>query len=607
MDNSDMPLDPPAMELDEPVDARWVPSQTSHPELQALIKQAEQDKLSKFLSPHSTSLTQSHPGRPAIPSTAEPLWTHTLLSTTSTLWSSTSTAPSSTSRTPSLFVDTSSSLLEPSSSDPSSSSSSSRRIKPYPAHVHRQPHSASINQARRLSSKQEVFAKRPRSSSHSTLSAATESSRTKGTKTLADREQDPSAAAFLALLRDVSRQMDENARKKQKLAVDKVKERDQLQNRDGRGDNPRPSLVQYSGTVPKQDKGKGKEDRRISRSVSSLGMPYDLPFNDSTSISNSFLGTISQPTEMRGGKTSNTSRNVDTSQGHSGQSILMDTTSPRSRNLTRVSSMDPNVPSRHTLISDSRNLTGTSSSSTIPLISYPADTAPLMVNLTSDDGNITCVQGPVQGAGRSDSREYKTHGTMSADESFMAIDLDINSGCNTDTDVDMDIPVADPNESSRSKADNAKPPSTTQQQSSNGQGRWVPHRRPQLGMRRAAVLPSNTQCNATHSPPSQYSIPSQLPKSTTVPRFKPPLLSTPAVQKAPAQKASAGNAFTRPQVGSVASGARDTQDTSRCQEGHARRQSEMSRLSSDTDPDSSFDVSFDLDMDVLEEAMRPYD
>ena len=47
MDGMDMPLDLHTVEPDEPDGARWVPSQSTHPELQALIKQAEQDKLSK--------------------------------------------------------------------------------------------------------------------------------------------------------------------------------------------------------------------------------------------------------------------------------------------------------------------------------------------------------------------------------------------------------------------------------------------------------------------------------------------------------------------------------------------------------------------------------
>lgn len=269
--------------------------------------------------------------------------------------------------------------------------------------------------------------------------------------------------------------------------------------------------------------------------------------------------------------------------------------------------MDPNVPSRQAPITDSRDLTRTPSSSTISLDPYRAETAPLVVDLTLDDVQLAGIQGSLQGVGKNTSREHGTHAAASADESFMAVESDISFGRSTDTDVDMDISIHR-KALSRSGADIAILPSTTQQQLSTGQGRPIPPHRPQLGMRRPAVLSSNIQRNSPHPHPSQYSISSHVPKGTTVPRFKPPLLSTPAAQKASAQKVSAESTFTRPRVGGVASGVgRDTQDVSRRQEGHARRQREMPRSSSETDPDSSFDISFDLDMDVLEEAMRPYD
>ena len=459
---------------------------------------------------------------------------------------------------------------------------------------------------KRSGSKQELLSKRPRSSSHSVFDAAKDNGNAKGTKTLADREQDPDAAVFLALLRDVSKQLDENARKKQRVAAEKVKEREQMQSKGGQGGDQRSTILQHSSAVPKQDKGKGKEDASVIQSASNPSTPYDVLFNDSTSTSNSMLDAFSQPTVSTGSKASNLWPNIDISQRHSGQSIITETTS-RSRNLTRVSSMDPNVPSRQAPITDSRDLTRTPSSSTISLDPYRAETAPLVVDLTLDDVQLAGIQGSLQGVGKNTSREHGTHAAASADESFMAVESDISFGRSTDTDVDMDISIHR-KALSRSGADIAILPSTTQQQLSTGQGRPIPPHRPQLGMRRPAVLSSNIQRNSPHPHPSQYSISSHVPKGTTVPRFKPPLLSTPAAQKASAQKVSAESTFTRPRVGGVASGVgRDTQDVSRRQEGHARRQREMPRSSSETDPDSSFDISFDLDMDVLEEAMRPYD
>lgn len=263
------------------------------------------------------------------------------------------------------------------------------------------------------------------------------------------------------------------------------------------------------------------------------------------------------------------------------------------RSLTRVSSMDPNT-SRQAPITDSRNLSRASSSATISLTPYRAETAPSVIDLTQDDANLKNAQEPLESVGRNTSRGHGPHVEASPDESFMLVDSDTNSGCNTDIDVDMDTSIH-PKGFSCPDVDTTKPPSTTQQQLSTGQGRPGPPRRPQLGMRRPPLLSSNTQRNPAQPHPSQYSIPSHVPKGTTVPRFKPPLLGT-SGQKVPAQKVSAGSGLPRPRLGGG-----DTQDR------YARRQNEMTRLTSDTDPDSSFDISFDLDMDVLEEAMRPYD
>ncbi|KIJ11157.1 hypothetical protein PAXINDRAFT_171853, partial [Paxillus involutus ATCC 200175] len=184
---------------------RWVASQSPNPALQALMKEAEREKRS----------------RPATPVSVEPLsWTRSLAYTSPAASSSTSTTSSlnnnNTTRTsslPSLSIGrasmSSSSPFHADSPDPLTS----RRVKP--SCTQRKPLSASTssaNQAVRSS-----MSSRLRSSSHSTSVSSSKASTSKGR--YKHSEDEPEAVAFLALLRDVSRQVDENSRKKQRLAA----------------------------------------------------------------------------------------------------------------------------------------------------------------------------------------------------------------------------------------------------------------------------------------------------------------------------------------------------------------------------------------------------
>ena len=163
-------------------------------------------------------------------------------------------------------------------------SSSARRVKPYSAHAHRKPLSVSVNHvvhSKRSGLKQEPLSKRPRSSSHSISHVVKESHDGGGTKTLADREQHPDAAAFLALVRNVSEQLDENSRKKQRIAIETVKEREKIRTKYGQGNDQRTPILPRSGIVPKQDKGKGREDPRVIESESPSTTSNNFLFNGS--------------------------------------------------------------------------------------------------------------------------------------------------------------------------------------------------------------------------------------------------------------------------------------------------------------------------------------
>ncbi|KAI6019967.1 hypothetical protein F5J12DRAFT_814452 [Pisolithus orientalis] len=564
--------------VDEPDDVvRWVPSQTSNPVLQALIHQAEQDKKSQ----------------PSLPCISEPLWTHTLPSTTSTLWPS-STAPP-TSRVSSLpsFGDTSFLVppREPSGSDPSSSSSSGRtKIS---SGAHRKPLSASVNhpaRSGRTTSKHDPLSKRPRSSSYSS------SGKEKPKASLADREQDPDAAAFLALLRDVSKQLDDNARKKQIVST---KLKDQRQRGDAEGDETHQSSFRGSH-IPPPARERGKEGERAR-----AGGSHDLSLNGSSLVPDTSFDTVSQRTDQRPGETfgvpcRNTNVPVKSTPSAqlncnpSGRSMTKSATSG-SRTIMRVSSMDPNVPSRRDPVSHTRNLSRTTSTSTITSGSHHEHAAYQPITPTFD--RHTRVQ--VSVSGNVAGERLKHTGTVTED-SPMAVDPDTSSGDRTNSDNTMDVPSFPKSKPCPKVPDNSKPqPVTCTQRPAVGQARSTPHRPPALGMRRPVITPSNGPGSASAFPsPSQYGAPSQPPKATAVPRFKPPL------PKPPILKGSTGSAYSRPS--SVVNGTES--DITRLGVGAGPRSpAKVACVCPETDPDSSFDISFDMDADMLEEAMRPYD
>ncbi|KAI6116289.1 hypothetical protein F5141DRAFT_1102396 [Pisolithus sp. B1] len=588
-----MLVDIPAA-VDEPDDVvRWVPSQTSNPVLQALIHQAEQDKKSESHLYFSLSLPPRSPlfvlgvyrylpttGQPSLPCISEPLWTHTLPSTTSTLWPS-STAPPAlcVSSLPS-FGDTSFPVppLNLSGSDPSSSSSGSGRAKISSVGAHRKPLSASANhpaRSGRTASKHDPLSKRPRSSSHSTSSNAVKE---RPKTSLADREQDPDAAAFLALLRDVSKQLDDNAKKKQMLST---VPKDQRQRVGGEGvEAQQPPLRGDLMPPPEREKGKEKERARA-------GGSHDLSLNDSNLIPNISLESVSPRMGQRSGETFGVpcrNTNVLVKSTVSVQPYHDPVGRPMMgpRTIMRVSSMDPNVPSRRSPVSHTRNLCRTTSTSTIASGSDREHATSLAITPTFD--RHMRLQEPVSGS--ITGGHLKRANTVTED-SFMAVD-----------------PVSSFPQKNRSVTapDNSKLQSATCTQSSIM--RSTLHHPPALGMRRAVVTSNNGSGSASVFPSSsQYSTSSQPPKATAVPRFKPPLRDN-APPKPPILKSSTESTCVR--LSAVPN--RTKSDIARHGVGaRPRSPIKVACTSPETDPDSSFDISFDLDADMLEEAMRPYD
>ena len=111
---------------------------------------------------------------------------------------------------------------------------------------------------------------------------------------------------------------------------------------------------------------------------------------------------------------------------------------------------------------------------------------------------------------------------------------------------------------------------------------------PPLGMRRAP-----------QPQPSQYSA-TQGTKGVTVPRFKPPLLAS-----AGGSTSKSGN-NSKPATATSSSSLRPP-PRGGADGGANRAPTAKTTSRRPQDPDSSFDVSFDVDPVALEEAMRPYD
>lgn len=162
--------------------------------------------------------------------------------------------------------------------------------------------------------------------------------------------------------------------------------------------------------------------------------------------------------------------------------------------------------------------------------------------------------------------------------------VQVDDGDDSDTGMDVSFFQPEPPPQTRALAPKPKPqpPQLNTASHSSASTQRTRTGPPPLGMRRAPLLQ-----------PSQFSS-SQGSKGATVARFKPPLLTNArggTANKTVSGTKLAATASSKPPSrnggGKVAVGTKAAQES--------------------RDPDSSFDVSFDMDVDALEEAMKAYD
>ncbi|KIJ61611.1 hypothetical protein HYDPIDRAFT_115774 [Hydnomerulius pinastri MD-312] len=513
---------------------RWVASQSPNPALQALMKEAERER--KI--------------RPTTPIFVEPFsWTTSIASTSS----SGSTSTSSASLDSGINATRTSSLSSISSGTKSAASSSSafhtrgsdpsttRRSK-FASYAQRKPLSASTssaNQAVRPS-----VSARPRSSSHSANAASTTTSKAKSKSP----EEQPEAVAFLALLRDVSRQVDENAKKKQRLAA-RAKERERERSH-------------FLAGIDSHDYAGVNTDTACSSASRVL-------------IKTSSASAISRSSASNHGQASGRVLTKTASLGASGVSAGV------------VSGRSPAVASSAPA---PRVLTKTSSTSTITKNNprLPQETNTLELS-SDDDERGNAMKGIVVDLNDTDTeweKDVNLSRAMCVDSTATFMHLD------DDDDMGLDVsffqpalpqPLTQKPKPAPAPAPAPAPPTTQRPYSTTQRPPGASQRPragpPPLGMRRAPQLQS-----------TQYS-PSQAPKGVIVPRFKPPLLAN-------GRGAVAGGG-TRQTAGA-------TSYTLKANS-RSRVMGEEEDIRGTQDPDSSFDVSFGVDVDALEEAMKAYD
>jgi hypothetical protein len=428
------------------------------------------------------------------------------------------------------------SSASPASLPPRASEPSARRAKPLSA-VQRKPlassTSSTANQPPRHSA-------RPRSSSHST--ALPNPSTSKGKYVPQDGE--PEAITFIDLLKDASRQVDHNSKKKQRVvARDKDKEREHSLGRIGM-------------------------DNRIGLDTHELSAPPLTKTSSTSSISSTrapekklSMAMSAYKPEPRGRALAKTA-----SLGAPGVVLVSGKSTPTSLpspNLNCDLKLAPahRLPARASVIS---NVTARKASFPEP---------------TSTDGD-SAMQDVIDLVDTDTEWEKPMSGPILRADTTMYMELDDED---SDSGMDMSVftlepppqirvPVPKPKPQPPQSNTASRPPAPTQRT------RTGP---PPLGMRRAPQLQ-----------PSQYSS-SQGAKGVTVPRFKPPLL------------ANAGGVTNMSGRGTKPATMTSSRPAPRGS-GSKVAVVEIAAHASE-DADSSFDVSFDVDADALEEAMKVYD
>ncbi|KAF8546549.1 hypothetical protein OG21DRAFT_1579948 [Imleria badia] len=485
--------------------------------------------------------------RPSTPVEPTPSRTYPLSSTTSStsLSTSVSSAWHSTGRN---SADASYLLpLSGSSSSASSSSLAPRASEPSGSRRTNPPSAAQRTLASSASSAHQpaLHSARARSSSHSTTLSRPSASKEKYTP----QDDEPEAMIFIELLKDASKQVDENSKKKERAvrAKEKGKEREQSLGRSG--------VDNRTGLDTSNLSARPLTKTSSASAIMSTRAPVKILSASMSAYKHELRGRASAKTD---------SSSAPAVRLASGKSTPTSLPSP---NLNCDLKLAPayGLPSGTSNISNANHTTARRATFPEPA-SNDGDTAMDVIDLSETD---TEWEKPISGT------------TLRADTT-MYMELD-----DEDSDNGMDVsffkpepPPATRIPAPKSKPQPPQPNSTSRPPAPTQRARTGP---PPLGMRRAPQLQ-----------PSQYSS-SQGSKGVTAPRFKPPLL------------ASAGG--TSSKGGSGIKPATTTAGSSRPppRGGVTKVPVAETAAPASQDADSSFDVSFDVDADALEEAMKAYD
>ncbi|KAI9567456.1 hypothetical protein HD554DRAFT_2039505 [Boletus coccyginus] len=384
---------------------------------------------------------------------------------------------------------------------------------------------------------------RPRASSHSTVLPNPSTSKQK----YIPQDKEPEAITFIDLLKVTSKNVDKNSTKKQHAALRGKKGREQSLGRSG------------------IDNHTGLDAHKLSAYplVNTPGASAICPVKSSTKAPEKTLGTTmsAYKPEPRGRALEKTA-----SLGAPGAGLVSGKSTP-------TSLPSPNLNCNPKLVPAPRLLTQTSNiSNTIARKkSFPEP--------TSNNGDST-MQDTIDLTETDTEWEKATSGPILRADATIYMKSD-----DEDSDVGMDVSFFKPDPPPQThvavpkpKLQPPHPNSASRLPTATPRSRAGP---PPLGMRRAP-----------HLQPSQYSS-TQGSKGVTRPRFKPPLL------------ANAGGATNQSGGGSKPAA---TTSSKRPPRGGATKLP-VAAVAARTgqDADSSFDVSFDVDADALEEAMKAYD
>ncbi|KAG8216814.1 hypothetical protein J3R82DRAFT_7068 [Butyriboletus roseoflavus] len=438
---------------------RWAASQSPNPALQALMKEAEREK-------------RTRPSRPV----HEPMsWTYPLSSTSSSTsltasvaspWhSSGHNSPDTSSLLPLSGSSSSSSLALP-ASDPSAA----RRAKPLST-VQRKPFASSTSSV----DQPLCDSARPRSSSHSTALPNPSTSKLK----YIPREEEPEAMAFIELLKDVSKQLDQNSEKKQRL-VARAKEK-------GR----------------ERSLGRSSIDNRTGFNTNDLSARPLIKTSSASAICP--VGSSTRPVE----RTSSTF--MSTCKPESRGRVLEKTASWGAPGVDLVSGKSTRTSFPSTNLNCDLKLAPTRTSN-IPN-THPTAARKASTLEPPDDGD--CAMEDVIDLTATDTEwERPISGPMSRTDTatYMQVDDD-NMYSDTAMDISFSQGGAPPQTRVAAPKPKLQPPQPTTSSRPPAPTQRTRTGPPPLGMRRAPQLQ-----------PFQYSS-SQCSKSVTVPRFKPPLLA----------------------------------------------------------------------------------